>query len=108
MRKRRRRRLKLGAQMVVVLVDDALYEREQLFGDSDSANNVIRLAGDVSLTQMTDTFFHEITHLLLVGGPLPGAWEEFVATAMGRGLAALFRDNPKLIESILETFREDK
>ncbi len=99
--------IQLGAQRVEVQVVRGLYKRLKLYGDADFSKNRIRLARDVNATLAVDTLFHEITHFWLVGSPISDEDDEYIAGALGRGLASLFRDNPKWVSAISKIFREE-
>ncbi len=99
--------IQLGAQRVGVRVVSGLYKRKKLYGDANFNKNEIRIAGDTEGTLAIDTLFHEIVHFLLLGNSIPGREEEYIANALGRGLASLLRDNPEWIRTMLRIFREE-
>ena len=81
--------------------------RDDTFGDSDYKTNSIRLDRDLEPSQMVETMFHEITHLLLWQVPLSLENDEIVASIIGKGPASFVRDNPAWVRRFLKIFKEE-
>jgi len=80
---------------------------DDTFGEADYKTSVIRMDRDLGQSQMVETMFHEITHLLLWGLPLSSEHDELVACVMGKGLASFVRDNPTWVHRFLKIFKEE-
>ena len=103
--------VKVGARVYTVTVDraaiDAASVREQLdlAGHVDHATHAITLAPDLSEGHTREALLHELLHVIVDAtgmgdgrGPLtPASREEQVVQALGAGLLAVLRDNPRLL-----------
>lgn len=72
------------------------YDREN-FAYCDSNNLILFLPSMQTKERIREFFFHELTHALFHHYQLgDDADEETIASCLGRGIAALFKDNPWL------------
>ena len=79
-------------------IPDGILEGAGSDGTCSPRHLTIALDGNQPRSQKADTLCHELTHALLASVKLEDDVEEAIALALGPGLLALIRDNPKLID----------
>jgi hypothetical protein len=91
------RNVKVGPHRYRVISDkDALMEAAS--GRTDRERLTICLDPTLAGSALADTLVHELVHACLAVVALGDDVEEQVALALGPGLLALLRDNPKLVK----------
>ena len=76
-------------------------------GETNNRKSQFYLADDLSLTQQQDTLLHEVLHMIWDNFPRVDLLnqkdvEETVVSGLSPYLLAVLRDNPRLVEFLLE------
>ena len=99
---RKSQTIRVGGQRIkVVLLPPS---KMRCWGEADSAANLIKIRNDLSPERRVDTFFHELTHLLMAGHEeeiAKGDGEEIVCDAVGSWLTSLLAQNPAFVKQMI-------
>lgn len=80
----------------------------EVFGEFSCVENVIRIDMSISPMQICETLVHEIAHSIYwIYSVDDSDEEERVVSVMSTGWMQVYRDNPKILEFISSTIKEN-
>ena len=98
------KKIKVGAYVFTVepMTKDYFHQSKR-YAEFDNYNSVIKVYMDVSNAHILDSLLHEINHALYFAyGIRDEDNEERTVTKIASGWAMIYKDNPKLLDTIKE------
>jgi len=91
-------------------ISSKIADKDGVYGDFDSAKDIIRIDKTLKSPKKLNTLIHEIVHAILdhFNAELKLKDEEKVCEVLGSGLTDLLFQNPKLIKYINDVYNTNK